>query len=239
MTEKIVRQCRRAWRRIGVSREDAAEMAAELRGDLAAAEEDGRDPQSYVGGDPAGFARAWASERGAVPVRPRVGRLVTAAVLGGVPGGLAGLFMAFGLSSDAMGEVLGERDLPLALIMALYALSGAFAWAGILAGASAVLRFHADAARRRTVLALALALPPAGVVAAAATMLLARRLRYAYDPMYFALEAATPVLVIAGTVALTRLLVLFPPKRRSGRHLARKTPSAPPLQHSSPDSFTG
>ncbi|WP_157610280.1 hypothetical protein [Spirillospora albida] len=239
MTEKIVRRCRRAWRRIGVSRDDAADMAAELTADLEAAEADGRDAQSYVGGDPAGFARAWASERGVVPLRPRIGRLVTAAVLGGVPGGLAGLFVAFGLSSDAMAEVLGERDVPTALIMGLYVLCGVFAWAGVLAGGSAVLRYHADAARRTTVLALAVALPPAGAAAAAATMLLARRVGYAYDPTYFALEVATPVLVMAGTVALTRLLVIYLSNRGRGRRPVPETRSAPPLQRSSSDPSTG
>ncbi|MFC6887364.1 MULTISPECIES: hypothetical protein [Actinomadura] len=217
MTDKVVKRCGRTWRRIGVSRDVAAEMAAELEADLAAAREDGRDPESYVGGDPAGFARAWASERGAVPVRARAGRLMAAALLGGLPGALTGLFMVFGLSSEALAEVLGRDpaglDVPGWLVFALYGLSGAFAWAGVLAAVSAVLRFHADAARQRTLRALAVVLPLAGLAAAAGTALAARAYAYPFGPIPFAIETTAPVATILATVTLTRLATIRTPKK--------------------------
>ncbi|MFC0038032.1 hypothetical protein [Actinomadura rayongensis] len=209
MTSRIVRRCRRTWLRIGVPAGDVADMTAELAADLAAAEADGRDPDSYVGGDPAGFARAWASERGVVPVRSRVGRLMAAGVLGGLPGALAGLFAVFGLQSETFAQVLGRGDraveLPSNLLVAAQLAAAFFAWAGILGATSAVLRFHADALRRPTVRALAWVLPAAGVVAAVVVGGAARVLHYPYGTRYVLAEMIAPVVIVAAAVAGTRL----------------------------------
>ena len=61
----FVNECRREWKRLGVSRKAADEMAAELAADLAEAE----STDDLLGGhasDPRSLARAWAVERGVV-----------------------------------------------------------------------------------------------------------------------------------------------------------------------------
>ncbi|WP_067807502.1 hypothetical protein [Actinomadura formosensis] len=208
MSEKVVRQCKRTWRRIGVSREDGAEMAGELAADLRVALADGRDPQSYVGGDPAGFARAWASERGVVPLRYRTGRLMAASLLGALPGLFAGLFMVFGTSSDELEQVLGRTvDVPTWLVMILYTASAVFVWAGVLAAVSAVLRFHADAARRATVGALAVLLPFFAVAAVVGTAMVARLYGYPYGLAVVA-EVTVPLSIMTGLVGVTRVVIV-------------------------------
>jgi len=65
--------CRREWRRLGVPDPVAAEMAAEIAADLEQAEAEGVPAEEVLGSsvfDPAGFAAAWAKERGVVPVPP-------------------------------------------------------------------------------------------------------------------------------------------------------------------------
>ncbi|MGK5550992.1 hypothetical protein ACSNOI_05200 [Actinomadura kijaniata] len=206
-TQSIVRRCRRTWRRIGVPREAAVDMAAELSSDLEAARLDGRDPYSYVGGDPAGFARAWASERGVVSLRPLTGRLTVAAALGGLPAGFVGLFAAFGLDSASTANVLGRTtplEPPTWLILVFYIVSGVFAWAGMLLAASEVLRFHADAARRATVRTLAWALPLAGAGAAVVTAGAAGYLGHPFGVRYVIAEAVVPVVIVLTVVAGVR-----------------------------------
>ncbi|MFC9969741.1 hypothetical protein ACFVH6_02435 [Spirillospora sp. NPDC127200] len=217
MGDRIVRQCRRTWRRIGVPHAVAADMAAELAADLEAARRDRRDPRSYVGGDPAGFARAWASERGVVPVRPLLGRVAVAAVLGGLPGGFTGLFAAYGLSSEALASALGREELPEIgswTFLACYVLSGVFAWAGMLAGASAVLRFHGDAARGETVRRLAYLLPVAGLATAFLTISAASALGFPFGLGYILAECLGSVGLLAASVVGIRWSVVGPLRDR-------------------------
>ncbi len=212
MAREVVGQCRRTWRRIGVTREDAAEMAAELTADLDAARQDGRDPQSFVGGDPTGFARAWASERGVVPVRYLAGRLMLAALFGALPGSFAGMFLVFGLPSDGLAQVLGREsdavDLPGWLDICFWAMSVAFAWTGTLAASSAVLRYHADAARQITVRVLAAWLPLAAVGAAGATALVARHWGYPYGLGVVLAEVAVPLATVIASLGLARVVIV-------------------------------
>ena len=66
----FVEQCRREWKRLGVSDPLADEMAADLASDLNEAEADGVSVQELLGGsafDPPSFAAAWAAERGIIP----------------------------------------------------------------------------------------------------------------------------------------------------------------------------
>jgi hypothetical protein len=65
----FVEQCRREWRRLGVSDPVAEEMATELASDLSEAEAEG-SAQEFLGRsalDPPSFAAAWAAERGIIP----------------------------------------------------------------------------------------------------------------------------------------------------------------------------
>ncbi|MGI5164745.1 hypothetical protein ACQEU3_10360 [Spirillospora sp. CA-253888] len=217
MSDRIIRRCRRTWRRIGVPHAVAADMAAELAADLEAAERDGRDPQSYVGGDPAGFARAWASERGVVPTRPLLGRVAVVAMLGGLPGGFTGLFAAYGLGSQEWSSAVGHPEsleIPAWAILACYLLSGVFAWAGMLGGASAVLRFHGDVARSATVRRLAYVLPVAGLAAALLTIGAAAALEFPLGPRYILAECLGPVVLMTASVAAVRWSVVGPRRHR-------------------------
>ncbi|MBT2209248.1 MULTISPECIES: hypothetical protein [Actinomadura] len=212
MPRDVVGQCRRTWRRIGVSREDAAEMAAELAADLDAARRDGRDPQSFVGGDPTGFARAWASERGAVPLRYRTGRLMLAVLLGVLPGPFAGMFAVFGLASADLAQVVGRDPegihSPNWLVALLFAVSAVATWAGALAAASAVLRFHADAARGATVRVLAVLLPLIALGAAASTALVARHWNYPYGLGVVLTEIAVPFAAVVAAAGAARTAIV-------------------------------
>lgn len=66
----FIEQCRREWRRLGVSDPLADEMATELAADLSEAEAEGVSAQEFLGRsalDPPSFAATWAAERGIVP----------------------------------------------------------------------------------------------------------------------------------------------------------------------------
>jgi len=68
--DEFVEQCRNEWRRLGVADSVSEEMAEELTSDLREASAEGASPEDVVGSgvaDPAAFAAAWATERGAVP----------------------------------------------------------------------------------------------------------------------------------------------------------------------------
>lgn len=59
---ELVDKCRRYWLEAGVSRRAVENMSRELDSHLSEAAADGRDPQSVVGNDLAGFAADWAAE---------------------------------------------------------------------------------------------------------------------------------------------------------------------------------
>ena len=74
---EFVDRCRAEWKRLGVPDGAANEMAADLETDLQEAQGDGVSIEEVLGRgafDPAGFAAAWASERGVVPTHPVAGR---------------------------------------------------------------------------------------------------------------------------------------------------------------------
>jgi len=69
----FVEQCRREWKRLGVSDPLADEMAADLASDLSEAEAEGVSAEELLGGsafDPPSFAATWAAERGIIPEQP-------------------------------------------------------------------------------------------------------------------------------------------------------------------------
>ena len=66
----FVDECRREWKRLGVPRAVAEEMAADLEADLKEAESDGASLEEVLGSgafDPRSFAASWAAERGVIP----------------------------------------------------------------------------------------------------------------------------------------------------------------------------
>ena len=64
----LVDKCRRYWLEAGVSRTVVENMSRELDSHLSEAAADGRDPQTVIGDDLAGFAADWAAEL--LPRRP-------------------------------------------------------------------------------------------------------------------------------------------------------------------------
>jgi hypothetical protein len=69
----FVEQCRREWKRLGVSDPLADEMATDLASDLSEAEAEGVSAEELLGSsafDPPSFAATWAAERGIIPERP-------------------------------------------------------------------------------------------------------------------------------------------------------------------------
>jgi hypothetical protein len=77
---EYVAECRREWRRLGVSDSEAGEMAAELEADLdeASSLDEALGPDAA---DARAFARRWALERGVVPSARRRLRVGAAAAL--------------------------------------------------------------------------------------------------------------------------------------------------------------
>jgi hypothetical protein len=73
MNEQFVEECRREWKRLGVSDALAEEMAADLASDLRDAEADGVSAEELLGAsasNPRAFAAEWAAGRGILPTPP-------------------------------------------------------------------------------------------------------------------------------------------------------------------------
>jgi uncharacterized membrane protein YidH (DUF202 family) len=205
----VLETCKGTWRRAGVRRDVAAEMAADLEADLAAAAADDVSAEEYVGHDPRAFALAWATERGVVEPRPRLVSTALAGLAGAVPGAGFALFVAYGLSSSAMSEILGggrtALSLPPLLLLGLYGLGAVFAYAGALAAVYAVLRWRLDPAAARTVRSLASRLPVGTAVAIGLAVAFASTRRFSTD----ARTVLGDVLVVTAVFGLTVAAVRF------------------------------
>jgi hypothetical protein len=216
-------QCARAWRRLGVPRETAREMLDDLCADLAEARADGVSEAAFFGGDPPALARDWAYQRGVV--RPRVRAVSTALVglLGALPGVGFSLFVAYGISSDAIGEMftttpasLGPGDtrtpegiaLPSWLLLALYVVGGCFACAGALAAVVTFLGWRMDPARRVTRHLLTRVIPAGTVLAVAAAMAIAAWRDYSIATATVIAECASAALVFTLALSLGRLAAI-------------------------------
>ncbi len=183
--DDVLRVCTRTWRRLGVPRADVEDLQRELLDDLEAAAADGVDAQSYVGGDAAGLARAWASARGFVRPRYR-GRgcaLVSRAVVG--PMMFAASFLYVATTSAYIADLLqpgwdwnevrppieaGDGfprpfvSWPLWFFVGWYVVAAVAGMAFVLLAVSAYLRVWADPARRATGRALAAAFIPLAIL---------------------------------------------------------------------------
>lgn len=237
--DSVIRECRRTWHRLGVDDEQARAMADELAADLADARSDGVLPVAFVGGDPAGFARAWASARGAVRPRYRILSTTAVALVAMLPAAFVAMFVPLASTSWWFIQIVQPRnqslfcDTPISLGGCAqpmledigvfwaggYALAASVAWCGALLGASAWLRRVADSARTRTLRALAVALPVGAIVGLA---LAAFWMRDSSANSSWRTNVGWPllvVLVIALTIAGTRLWVV-----RGFRSAARQPP---------------
>lgn len=229
MTDRIVRTAQRTWRRLGVPPLDANEMSRELEADLAAARTDGRDPDQYVGGDPAGFARAWAASRGLVRAKRRTVTVAVAGLAGLLPGAALAVLAVTLPSSLVFNDMIGNRSFITAIadtggvtvIDYNYAVPvsalGLIAYAGYLVGAvisavgcyvavSAVLRLAADPLRARTLRLLARLGPVIIVGACIAGVAAASRNDFTHGADTVVSAATASAAIAAVGIALTRLL---------------------------------
>lgn len=219
--DETVNRCRREWRRLGVDRTSEDEMAAELAADLTAAAADGQPHESVTGPDARELARSWAAARGVVQPRRRILTTATAALVGAVPGAGFALFIAYGLSSQAMAEIFGGNVIrvgenayqpslspPVWLILPLYAIGAAFAYGGAVAAAAAVLHVRGDVAAEATTRALAKALPLATALAILATIAFASTQDFSTDFTVVVADAGVAAAVLATSVAAVRARVV-------------------------------
>lgn len=228
MTDPIVRTARRTWQRLGVPPTDANEMSRELEADLASARADGRDPDRYVGGDAAGFARAWAASRGLVRAKRRTVTVTAAGLAGLLPGAALAVLAVTLPSSVVFNDMIGNRSFVTttpgtggldaiaynyagpAAAMGLaaylgYAIAAVVSAAGCITAVSAVLRLSADPLRARTV-RLLLRLGPLVILAACLAGVTAASLGgFTYGADTVALTAAASAGTAALGIAIVRL----------------------------------
>jgi hypothetical protein len=210
-------ECRRTWRRLGVAKHVADEMAVDLEADIASAAAEGFSVASVVGHDVRGFATEWATARGVVRPRLRLALTASAAVIGAIPGVAGGLFVAYGLSSDAMGELFGAGhyrvgnmmfqsalSVPEWLLLLLYGIASLFAYAGAVAAVAATLYWRLDPALHGTVRLLALALPGAIALAVAATVAFAATRDFSTSTRVVGADIVVATFVLGASVAALR-----------------------------------
>ena len=98
---EFVEECRREWRRLGVSDPIANEMAADLAADIEEAESEGGSAEDVLGNgafDPRRFAGSWAAARGVTaPLMPAPAKRRWPALAFGLTGCTALLALAIGV----------------------------------------------------------------------------------------------------------------------------------------------
>jgi hypothetical protein len=202
-------------------------MARDLDADLAAAQEDGVSAAEYVGHDPRSFALAWAQERGVIEGRVRLALTVAAALIGAVPGVGLGLFVAYGLTSYTMTEIIGPGrtvtgvqrtlDLPPLVLLALYAVGGVFAYAGAIAAVAGLLHWTDDPAASLTVRLLGMLLPFGAIASIATTIAFASTRSFSTDHRTVLADVIIASVVFACAVAAIRFRAVRQ-QRHAGGH---------------------
>lgn len=229
MSDRILKTAQRTWRRLGVPSGDAGQMSRELQADLAAARADGRDPDQYVGGDAAGFARAWAASRGLVRARRRALTVAAAGLAGLLPGAALAVLSVTLPSSVVFNEMIGNRSfitasadtagvagieysyvIPVELLGLLayvgYLLGAVSSAAGCYAAVATVLRLGADPLRAGTLRLLARAGPLLLLGACLAGVAAASRTDFTYSATTVASAAASAAATAAIGLGVIRIL---------------------------------
>lgn len=214
---EVLAACRHTWWRLGVRRADARAMAAELEADLVTAESDGTSVGRYVGHDLRRFAFDWANARGLVRTRPALVSTALASVIGTIPGAVFALFAAYGMSSQAFAELIGQPRSaeesatfliwapPAWLLLGLYALGAVIAYLGAIAAVSAWLSWRLDQARSRTLRFLMLGLPIGTAAAIFSAIAFAWTRDFSTDISVVGADAVVAATVFALAVATLRL----------------------------------
>jgi hypothetical protein len=202
--EQVLARADREWRAMGVVAADRAALTDDLRAELTGAAADGVPPGRLIGDDVATFARDLATGAGVTCVPYGYRHVLLTALAGAAPGlALAWLFIwrwwwvPIPLDPDSPTQVIVR-----------YAGSAAVVFLGAL---YAVRRQgRDDPAAGRTVAAMAVLVPVAGVVAVPLTMGFAAAVGYSTALPVLVLEAAIVAGTLAGAIALARRWALAP-----------------------------
>ncbi|MFI6759541.1 hypothetical protein ACIBF5_10445 [Micromonospora sp. NPDC050417] len=195
----------REWRARGVNRRDRIALATDLRQDLEAAAADGVTPEQLLGPDVRGFARRLADEAGLPGVPRAYQRLLLTALAGTVPGVLAGYLFLFGIYQVIVSIFDLRRDLEVPLAVGLLAYYGTAA-ALVIGGALVAVRVRMREVPRigRTLAAMSVLLPLAGVAITPVTMGFASLTNYASSAPVLLIEVAMVLSALAGATVLAR-----------------------------------
>lgn len=204
---------------MGVSRRDARELRAELRGELEAVLSDGLDTVLVTGPDVGSFARAWVAEREDVRLTGRYAMFVTTALVGLFAGAaIAAGFIQLAQFAARVAVDNGAYDLFGSAggraILAAYLATGATAYGGaIVAARWSLTRWH-DPSAGTSVRALAIALPAAGVLATGAAVGLAASSGYSATTKYITAESLLALTIVVLAILAARWFAVGRQRRR-------------------------
>lgn len=209
--ERVLDRADREWRRMRVVDEDRLALRVDLRRELAGAVADGVPPDTLVGPDVARFARDLATSAGARQVPHMYRRLLLAGFAGGVPGLVLAWFLAWEWWTVPfpLDEAPGEPHQ-----VGRYTTCVLVFMAGVLIAIHRGMR--GDPALDRTVEAVAIVVPAAGVLAIPVTMAFAWAADYSTAPPIFLAEVAIVGAALAGGAVLARRWALAPVLRTRG-----------------------
>lgn len=198
--DDIIAIAEHQWQSMGIAHQDRATLSADLRLELDGAAADGVSWQQLLGDDIRAFARNVANEAGVTLVPPQLRRLLLTALAGATPGVLLGWVLLWWLPTYGIGSLAAIRyGYPLAPVV-------------ILVGALATVRIRmADApAIGRTVRAMALLVPLAGLLITPVTIGFAATTDYSTAMPVVLLEVALVAGALSGAVVLARRWALAP-----------------------------
>jgi hypothetical protein len=204
--EDVIAIAEHEWRAMGVVERDRAALADDLRLELRAAIADGATPQQLFGDDVRAFARRLATEAGARRLPYQFKRLLLSGLVGAMPGAVIGWidvwylpWMPGVVEPSVVGLLL--RYTGLALL--------------VLAGALVTIRIRmADVPGiGRTVAAMAVLVPIAGLLITPVTMGFAAMAGYSTALPVILFEMAIVAGALAGATVLARRWALAPALR--------------------------
>jgi hypothetical protein len=207
--ERALARADREWRAMRVIAADRAALREDLRRELVGAAADGVLPDQLIGPDIRRFARELAISAGVRRVPYEFRRLLLTGLVGGIPGVVLAWFLvwpSWWLPQPLPLLLLPPRDVDFALHR--FSACVLVFMVGVLAATDRGMR--GDPARERTVAAMAVLLPVAGVLVVPVTMWFARLVDYSTAPPALLAEAAIVGAALAGGAVLARRWALAP-----------------------------
>ncbi|MFD0973726.1 hypothetical protein [Plantactinospora endophytica] len=216
--ERAVALADREWRAMGIVMTERTALTGDLRRELVGAAADGVAPRQLLGDDVRRFAHELAVAAGARRAPYEFRRLLLTALAGGVPGLLLAFVLVWTWWLVPL-HVLPGPD-PVLNVLLRYVLSAlVFVGGGLLA-----VRYgmRDSAGIGRTVVRMALLVPPAGILAVPVTMGFAALTGYSLSPPVLLVEAGIVAAALGGATVLARRWALSPIRG------AAQPPSDPP-----------